>query len=174
MKFGNLYSGVNLTKNTRWQAKMVYPVFLLERLFFVIIAYSLRNKTFFYRVFCLKFIKMGSLCYMLYERPLSVSRGVFAVNMFTEYIHVLFFSMMFLFTNYVTDPNVRFQLGWVAASLLMLNAIINFGLVIKEFFENRRAAKLLEKRKNFYEKKVKKAPATDQVPSNAESSALDS
>ena len=49
-KFGNFYAGVRLKRDMRWQAKMVYPAFLLERFVFTLIAYSLRGQDIFFRL----------------------------------------------------------------------------------------------------------------------------
>ena len=64
---------------------MVYPLFLLERVLITTLAYSLKNQSFWFRIASLKMLKTGSLCFMLYERPLEASIPVFWLNMLTEY-----------------------------------------------------------------------------------------
>ena len=41
-------------------------------------------------------------------------------------------SLMPIFTEFVTDPHVRFKVGWVSAALLSLQVLISFVIILKE------------------------------------------
>lgn len=83
---------------------MVYPVFLIERFVFILVAYVFRKKFFLLRMVFLVYLKIGVLSYYLDQKPFDISRGVVRLKIFAEYIHLLIFALTLCFTSLVLDP----------------------------------------------------------------------
>ena len=64
--YGSLYSGVQIDRYPEnWKIKMVYPVFLSERLVMILMALALRGQAFFYKLLVLNNLKFAVLYFHL-------------------------------------------------------------------------------------------------------------
>jgi hypothetical protein len=51
--------------------------------------------------------------------------------MFNELTILLIAIMLPAFTTFVTDPHIKYQIGWVVLGIIGINTIVNFVIVIK-------------------------------------------
>lgn len=105
-------------------------LFLYRRLAFALII------TFddYYTVFQLApfiLIGLGQLAYILYWQPLETLLFN-ALTIFNETILVVIGYQMYLFTDYVTEPEMRFKLGNVLLGFVYFDIAINLVVLVVE------------------------------------------
>jgi len=53
-----------------------------------------------------------------------------AAHLINELVFLFFSYYIFLFSDYVTDPYLRYVFGWVFLTVLLIDAVVNIGIVI--------------------------------------------
>jgi hypothetical protein len=100
--WGNIYKEVNLYSKASTQAKkMVYPMFLTERILYFITPFALRKQAFFFRVLCLVYLKIIMMGLHLHINPFDAPPGIRVVKNLADWTHLLMYTLMTCFTNLV-------------------------------------------------------------------------
>ena len=148
-RYGSLYTSVEIYKGPIAFSFTLY--FCLRRLLF---AYTIATEqdTIVYQVFILDYMSTMVLAYFITVQPMEDSINNF-IMIFNEWAVLTCIQMMFLFSPYVNDPVVRYDMGHYFLYFVAFNILVN--LIILVMIISRKIYKLL--RGLYLKHKFKKA-----------------
>ena len=75
-----------------------------------------------------------------------MQRGILALKTFSEFSHIIAFGFMFLFTDYIEDPNIQYTYGgWFMSALVLTFAVhlaIIMGMILQKWGRLRHVLKI--------------------------------
>ena len=74
-------------------------------------------------------MSIGLCIYNITSKPFELNR-LNALELFNELTILLILYCFLLFTDYVSDPETRFNIGWAAILLTLGNFIVNVGVLV--------------------------------------------
>ena len=132
-KCGRLYQDAHLKKSG---SKYMFPLFMLERLMFVlipIILYSYQG----FQLMALISLKILVLMYYLHTKPWDLDRNTVRMKIFAESIHYFIFVFLMPLSDYTSDMYLKFQIAFLIIALIGLNALVNIILMVKNMMQNK-------------------------------------
>ena len=69
------------------------------------------------------------LCYIAYFKPFKLSRSNLQ-EILNEVTALLATYILFVYTNWVSDLETRYQVGWVSIAMLVANVAINLSFMV--------------------------------------------
>lgn len=82
----------------------------------------------FYQIICMVLLQLSVLMYLGHAKPFD-RRGSNVQEFFNEWLNLVFTYHLFLFTDYVPDPDTRWGIGTSAITILILYMVINLIIV---------------------------------------------
>ena len=107
----------------RLKALLFVPLFLFRRFLFALTAVYL-GSSIVAQVYLVHYASLSLLIYMMLILPMEneVHNGV---QIFNESILLLLTGMLFLFTEFVGDPIMRYRVGWWLIYIIVFNLAVN-------------------------------------------------
>ena len=78
-----------------------------------------------------RFMMIAILIYVGHFKP-SIDPATHVLDLVNECFLLMQTNLMPVFTSFVSDPHVRFKVGWVSAALLILQVLISCAVIIKQ------------------------------------------
>ena len=103
-------------------------LFCLRRLFFAY-AVCMVSSTIVFQVAIIDFLSTFLLGYFISVQPMVDSLNNF-IHIFNEIVVLIATQSMFLFTNYVDDPVIRYKFGFYFIYLIGFNIVMNLAVLV--------------------------------------------
>jgi len=117
-RIGTLYDLVN-TEN--WTSLAFTSVFCARRIFFVLLVLQ---PILYFKLPLLQFICLVQLCYYFHVKPFK-EESMALLEYFNEAVVLLSLYLLVLFSNYVADVKVKFDLGIAFGVLVLILFLVN-------------------------------------------------
>jgi hypothetical protein len=104
-KIGNLYFEVKLREDRKFRS--AFPLFLLERLIFVIPPFLFPDMPGYQIMFLISY-KFALICIYLHLKPFAISRTVNRLKLLVDWLNYSIYVWHFCFTGLIADENLKF------------------------------------------------------------------
>ena len=131
--FGPIYDGIDLENNR----KAIYKPFnfLMRRLILVTILYFMRDESLYMKIIPLFIVQYSIMLYNIIVRPCENESDHFFENK-NDWTIMITLYYLCCFTDYIPDPNVRYNIGWSLIVLQTGATILSLTLLIVYFFKS--------------------------------------
>ena len=129
IKYGTLYQNLYIEKHTVYK---MTTIFCVKRILFAsVTAYLMQYVV--PSVYCYTFIPLFSIGYNLNNKPMN-SKVLNAIENINEFFIMLNGYFLIMFTEWICDPQLRYDLGWIYIPLEIFVISLNLVLIFYEMF----------------------------------------
>ena len=130
-KYGALYEDLNIYNS----ASLMYNPLQLIRRLILALAFVLMVNHPLMQLFVVIFNSVAFIIYFNLARPFFI-RNTHKLELINECLNMLVIYTFFLFTDFVSDPLMRYSIGWANIGVIFVMIFFNMSIIIAKMLRN--------------------------------------